>query len=83
MSDQEPYADVTPADSAKTFAEVFQDTDFIKLAVPTIGEGDTCFDFELPIYDFSSGSRKLTGVTFHLAGVSTSQSVALIFGSYT
>jgi hypothetical protein len=83
MADQNPYADVTPADSPKSFDDIVADAEFIKLAFPLVNEGDPCVDFDLPVYDFSSGSAVPTDSSFHLVEQSANQPVALIFGSYT
>jgi hypothetical protein len=78
-----PYDDVTPADSPKTFADILAEPDFIKLAMPNLVEGETCFDFELPVHDFSTGQSAVSDKTFHLMSECANQPVALIFGSYT
>lgn len=78
-----PYDDVTPADSPKTFADILAEPDFIKLAMPNLVEGDMCFDFELPVHDFSTGQGVVSEKKFHLMSECSNQPVALIFGSYT
>ena len=83
MSNPGHYADITPADSTMTFAEALSEPDFMKLAIPSVNEGDPCVDFDLPIYDFATGSRVQTDSSFHLQARAASQPVALIFGSYT
>ncbi len=83
MTSTDPYADITPADSTQTFAEALADPDYMKLAVPLLSVGEPATDFDLAIYDFSSGARVKTDSTFHLQGVAANQPVALIFGSYT
>ena len=83
MPDADPYAHITAASSTLTFAEAFADPEFIKLAMPEVVEGGQCFDFDLPVYDFSTGTGIATGDHFHLATASANQPVALIFGSYT
>lgn len=66
MTNDDPYADVTPADSAKRFRDILEDKDFIELTAPEIAQSESCVDFELPLYDFSSGARVKTGGTFRL-----------------
>lgn len=83
MSIDDPYSDITPHDSPKTFSEVFEDAEFVKLAIPELSEGEMCVDFDLPVHDFSTGVAQLTGGSFHLKAISANQPVALIFGSYT
>lgn len=83
MSRDDPYAHITPADSTKTFHDVLQDAEFIRLAAPNLAAGDPCFDFDLAVYDFSSGKRQETGETFHLLDACADRPVALLFGSYT
>lgn len=79
----DPYADITPADSPKTLADLIADPSFLDLCVPNVKVGDPCFDFDLEIYDFSDGTRRETGKRFGLARAAENQPVALIFGSYT
>jgi hypothetical protein len=57
---------------------VNQDLTTAKLAL-----NDPAFDFELPVYDFSDGTERITGETFHLKKLAQERPVALIFGSYT
>ena len=83
MATDDPYADITPADSVMTFTEAFSDPEFLTLAIPEVSEGGPCFDFDLPQYDFSRGRKMKTAKRFHLAEVAANQTVALIFGSYT
>ena len=83
MAKDDPYADITPAESVMTFAEAFADPEFLTLAIPDVSEGGPCFDFALAQYDFSSGRKVETTTRFHLAEVAANQPVALIFGSYT
>jgi len=79
----DPYTKVTAPDSPQTFTEAFSDLEFMKLAIPVVEQGGRAHDFDLEIYDFSSGSKKLTGARFNLGEASANQPVALIFGSYT
>ena len=83
MAEHDPYAEITPADSAMTFTEALSDPEFLALAIPEVSEGGPCFDFDLAQYDFSSGRKVETDTRFHLAGRVANQPVALIFGSYT
>ena len=83
MASDDPYADITATESVLTFTEAFSDPEFVKLVIPEVNEGDSCFDFDLPQYDFSTGQRVETTDRFHLAEVAANQPVALIFGSYT
>jgi hypothetical protein len=83
VTEHDPYAEITPADSAMTFTEAFSDPEFLTLAIPEVGEGGPCFDFDLVQYDFSSGRKVETDTRFHLAERVANQPVALIFGSYT
>jgi len=50
-------------------------------AVPDPDETRALFD--LPLYDFSDGTRVETGRNFQLQAVAANRPVALIFGSYT
>ncbi len=77
------YSSITPPDSTKTFLEVLEDVDFIKLTDAQLSEGDLCFDFKLPLYNFSGQNLDKTADTFHLSQACTKQPVALVFGSYT
>ncbi|MFV1991860.1 MAG: hypothetical protein ACC652_14100 [Acidimicrobiales bacterium] len=82
-SELDHYAKITPEDSTQTMLEAFSDADFANLTVPTISEDEPAYDFELAVYDFSSGGRVETSQTFHLQEKTKNQPVALIFGSYT
>jgi len=77
------YAKVTAPESPQTFEEAFSDLEFMKLAIPVVEQGGAAYGFDLPIYDFSTGAKKVTGESFNLAAVAANQPVALIFGSYT
>ena len=74
---------MTPEDSPKTPMDNMKDAELRDLSTPKLSVGDRAFDIELPIYDFSDGSERLTGETFHLSEVARSRPVALVFGSYT
>ena len=72
---------ITPEDSPKGLPDVIAEQ--AHLATPDVVPGDPAYDFELPVFDFSDGSERATGETFHLAAASSKRPVALIFGSYT
>ena len=74
---------MTPEDSPKTPMDLARDPEMRDLATASLAEGDLAFDFELPVYDFSDGTERLTGETFSLLEVARDRPVALIFGSYT
>lgn len=74
-------AGFTPADSPLTFEDVMES--HADLATPDVTVGEVAFDFDLPVFDFSSGFRDETGRSFHLQEVARNQPVALLFGSYT
>ena len=73
----------TPEDSPKTPMDVRADPRHQDLATAKLNQGDTAYDFQSAVYDFSSGVEKATGQHFHLAEVAKEKPVALIFGSYT
>jgi hypothetical protein len=73
----------TPEDSPKTPLDVMADPRHRDLATAKLSAGDRAFDFERPLFDFSSGVRKETGRSFHLLEAAARRPVALIFGSYT
>lgn len=76
-------AAITPENSAKTAYEVQAEERSIRLHTADVTTGDVAPDFDLPVLDFSSGSRVETGRTFHLRSVAANTPVALVFGSYT
>lgn len=76
-------ASFTPADSPRTLEDYMASETRRDLSTPDVAVGQIAADFTLPVYDFSSGSREVTGETIHLLGVATNEPVALIFGSYT
>ena len=78
-----PWRAFTPEDSPKTPLDTMKDPALRDLATPKLSVGDLAFDIELPVYDFSDGSERLTGETFHLSEIARDRPVALIFGSYT
>jgi hypothetical protein len=73
----------TPDDSPKTPADLFADPLHRDLSEAKLAEGDVAFDFELPIFDFSDGTRRESGDVLHLSKAAENRPVALIFGSYT
>ena len=73
----------TPEDSPKTPEDLFADEDFRALRTAELSVGDAAADFELPLHDFSDGTPRETGQTFHLLERAGKRPVALIFGSYT
>jgi hypothetical protein len=75
--------DITADDSTMTFAEHAADERVIRLSTPSVRVGDPAPDFELPLYDFSDGQRRVKGGTFRLQEVAGNTPVALVFGSYT
>ena len=76
-------ASFTPADSPMTLEDYGASETRLALSTPDVNVSEAAFDFDLPVYDFSSGSREETGEVFHLLDVAVNQPVALIFGSYT
>ncbi len=74
---------VTADNSAKTAKQVHGEERSIRLKTPDVTTGDVAPDFDLPIYDFSSGTRVETPETFHLQSAAANTPVALVFGSYT
>jgi hypothetical protein len=77
------WKSITPEDSPRTPPELASDPEMRDLSTASVAEGDEAFDFELPVYDFSDGSERLTGETFNLSEVARERPVALVFGSYT
>ena len=73
----------TPEDSPRTPMDVMADPVHRDLATAKLAKGDPAFDFDLPVYDFSDGTRVETDHTLHLQGVAAERPVALVFGSYT
>lgn len=73
----------TPDDSPMGLPDAMADPVFKNLSTAKLAPGDSAFDFDLPIYDFSNGSRVSTGRTFQLKTVAAKRPVALVFGSYT
>ncbi len=74
---------ITPEDSPKTPLDLRDDPVLQDLSTPSLAPKDPAYDFELTVYDFSDGSEKETGETFHLQKRAQERPVALIFGSYT
>lgn len=77
------WKSITPDDSPLTLPDVMADPQAQKLSVADVSSGGPAFDFDLPVFDFSDGTKKETGETFHLSQVAANRPVALIFGSYT
>jgi hypothetical protein len=71
----------TPEDSPKGLPDVV--AEMAHLSNADLETGDLAFDFELPVFDFSDGTRRASGATFKLSVASAERPVALIFGSYT
>jgi len=87
-NEQEPrhkfdWRSITPEDSPLTPMDVMSDPASRDLATTKLSEGDPAFDIELPVFDFSDGSERVTDETFHLSEIARDRPVALIFGSYT
>ena len=73
----------TPDDSPMGLPDVMANPVHQDLAAAKLAPGDPAFDFDLPIYDFSDGTRVETGRNFQLQSVAANRPVALVFGSYT
>jgi hypothetical protein len=73
----------TPEDSPRTLPDILADPVHRDLATAKLGPGDPAFDFDLPLYDFSDGTRVATGRRFRLQSAAAARPVALVFGSYT
>jgi hypothetical protein len=73
----------TPDDSPMGLPEMMADPVAQDLSTAKLATGDPAFDFDLPIYDFSDGTRVETGRSFQLRSVAANRPVALVFGSYT
>ena len=74
---------MTPEDSPKGLPDVYADPGLTDLRTPKIAVGDTAVDFELPVYDFTTGVKRETNERMRLLDAAASRPVALIFGSYT
>ncbi len=77
------WREFTPEDSPKTPMDIKADPLLQDLATAKLAHNDPAFDIEQPVYDFSDGTERLTGETFHLRKLAEERPVALIFGSYT
>jgi hypothetical protein len=77
------WKSITTEDSPKTPVDLASDPEMRDLSTANVSVGDLAFDFDLPVYDFSDGTERLTGETFHLSEVARERPVALVFGSYT
>jgi hypothetical protein len=74
---------LTPDDSPMGLPDVYADPALSDLRRPKVGPGDAAPDFDLPVFDFSSGVRHETGTRMRLHSQAATRPVALIFGSYT
>ncbi len=74
---------ITPDDSPMGLPDVEAHPVYRDLGSAKLLPGDPAFDFDLPLYDFSDGTRGETGDRFHLRAVAADRPVALVFGSYT
>jgi hypothetical protein len=77
------WRDFTPDDSPLLPPDLIASPVHQDLATPKLAPGDRAFDFDLPVYDFSDGTRGDTDRRFHLQSVAANRPVALVFGSYT
>ncbi|MDG2308586.1 MAG: hypothetical protein P8R42_28740 [Candidatus Binatia bacterium] len=77
------WKSLTPDDSPLTPDDLHADAKMIDLSTATVEADGPAFDFELPLFDYSGGTKQETGKTFHLSEVSKNRPVALIFGSHT
>jgi hypothetical protein len=77
------WRSITPDDSPMGLPDVMANPVHQDLAAAKLAPGDQAFDFDLPIYDFSDGTRVETGRSFQLQSVAANRPVALVFGSYT
>jgi hypothetical protein len=73
----------TPDDSPIGLPEMMANPVTQDLSTAKLAPGDPAFDFDLPVYDFSDGTRVETGRSFRLESAAASRPVALVFGSYT
>jgi hypothetical protein len=73
----------TPDDSPIGLPEMMANPVTQDLSTAKLAPGDPAFDFDLPVYDFSDGTRVETGRRFQLQSVAANRPVALVFGSYT
>ena len=85
MADEQRFdwKSFTPDDSPKTPVDLMNDPGHRDLAMPDCEPGDVAPDFELPLFDFSDGTRVETGQTMRLSERAAHRPVALLFGSYT
>ena len=73
----------TPEDSPMGLPEMMANPVAQDLSTAKLALGDPAFDFDLPSYDFSDGTRVETRRSFQLQSVAANRPVALVFGSYT
>lgn len=90
MSESEPnlpagidWRAFTPDDSPMGLPDVMANPVHQDLSAAKLAPGDRAFDFDLPVYDFSDGTRIETGHNFQLLAAAANRPVALVFGSYT
>ena len=83
LPDDFDWKALTPDDSPKGLPDVMADPVHQDLSTAKLEEGDPAHDFELPLSDYSDGTGRPTGQTFHLMKAAAERPVALIFGSYT
>ncbi len=74
---------ITPDDSPMGLPDMAASPVYQDLATAKLAPGDPAFNFDLPVYDFSDGTRVETGRSFHLQSAAADRPVALVFGSYT
>ncbi len=74
---------ITPSDSPMTRDDWVASERNQRLSTPDAAAGDPAPDFDLPVYDFSTGERVESEERFHLQSVAANTPVALVFGSYT
>lgn len=80
---QKILSDITPSHSEMSATEYLTGARIARLRSPDVAPGDMAPDFDLDVYDFSSGQRVETGQRFSLQREASNTAVALVFGSYT
>ena len=76
-------AAITTPDSPRSYQQNAENERVRRLHTTDVAVGDAAPDFDLAVFDFSTGVRAETGQRFHLREVAKNTPVALIFGSYT
>ena len=76
-------ASITPVDSPMTRDDWHASERNQRLSTADVVVGDPAPDFDLPVYDFSTGEKVESADRFHLQSVAANTPVALVFGSYT